>query len=313
MMLQTPERGFALSVKKHNGELDIHADWVEASALFVSDTVSRSDVVDALMEGNTYRTQGFANEWVSTVFQELDRRFSLLGVGGALVREGNRIRRVRSWDSRPAYSFCVALGMLPHYRDHVFEKCGQDYTEQGALFEELSAESLQEMDWEIERVGWSKGAATALADKVDALASALGEPTRSEAIGRWTAPRAKDAGLDLVAWRSFPDRWGGRPVVLVQCASGENWTEKLHTPNIDTWRKLIDFSTKPLRALTMPFAPEEDEFRIRANTDLVVLLMDRHRLLYPSRDNATGFPSSDLAKALVEWTTERVDAFPKDS
>lgn len=312
-MLLIPTKGTALSKNEHNCRLDVHADWVEASALFATESVSRSDVVDALIENNTYRDQGFASEWVSNVFRELGRRFGLLGDNCALRKDVNRIQRTHDWKERPGYAFCIALGVVPYYREQVEAKCGKDYTEQGELFEQFCTESLCAMQWEIEPLGWSKTGTSSIAAKVDALAAAIGEPARRGAIKRWTRPHVKDAGLDLVAWQGFPDGWGGRPICLVQCASGENWTDKLHTPNIGTWEKLIDFSTKPRRGLAMPFAPEKDEFRRQSNSDLVMLLMDRHRLLSQTWIDPRAFPSKKLAKRLVKWTTKRVSAFPRDN
>jgi hypothetical protein len=202
--------------------------------------------------------------------------------------------------------------MIPHYRELVENACGTSYTEQGELFERLSEEALRALQWDVSAVGWSSTASASVEAKVSALAAAIGEPSLGAAVERWTEPKAKDAGLDLIAWRGFADGWGGRPLCLMQCASGADWKDKLHTPNLATWEKLIDFSTKPRRGLTMPFAPDSDEFRRRANSDSVMLLMDRHRLLAPTRMRPESLPSNDLANKLVAWTEPRVAAFPTD-
>ena len=149
-------------------------------------------------------------------------------------------------------------------------------------------------------VGWSKAASSSIESKVADLAAAIGERGIAGAVQRWTTPYTKDGGLDLVAWKSFPDGWGGRPVCLVQCASGADWPEKLHTPDIATWRKLIDFSTEPRRGLAMPFAPEENTFRLKSNKDLLMFLLDRHRILYPGRRDGSGFPSANLRARLTQ-------------
>jgi hypothetical protein len=311
-MLQIPTNGFARSVKDDNGRLDLQADWIEATAALSSDTVSQSDVVDALIENNSYEKQDNANLWVNTVFRELERRFHLLGEAGTLIREGSRIRRIRDWEDRPAYSFCLTLGMLPQYRSHVIKACGSSYVEQGLLFEELIAESLRAHDWNVVAVGWSKNAANSINAKIAALANAIGEPDNQGAVARWTDAHIKDGGLDLVAWRSYPDGWGGRPVCLVQCASGEDWSKKLHTPEIALWMKLIDFTTKPRTGLAMPFAPDADTFRRSSNKELLMLLLDRHRILAPAKVGAAVIPSPELAEKLVAWIKPRIAAFPTD-
>lgn len=311
-MLQLPGRGMARSVSHHNGDLSSQADWVEASVLFAGDTVSRSDVVDALIEGQVYRDQSFASDWVGILFDEVSRRSSLLGSAGALTREGNRIRRIRPWTDRPAYAFCVTLAIIPLYRSVIEKSLGKKYAQQGELFERFCVESLRASDWSVEPVAWSRSAANSIEAKVAALAGAIGETSLPNAIAKWTDPDAKDAGLDLVAWLPYPDGQGGRPVCLIQCASGDDWEDKLHTPNLNTWMKLVDFSTKPRKGLAMPFAPDADTFRLRANADLLMLLMDRHRLLSPGR----GTPlilSAGLAKDLTKWTKDRVEVLPDDA
>ena len=134
-MLQIPSTGFALSVDKDNGRIDVQLDWIEGSAVFNTDTISQSDIVDSLIENNSYQklrtTPEYSEFWVETLFKELDRRLHLLGDAGTLVREGKRIRRVRDWKERPAYAFCLALALLPHYRTAVEAACGKNYGQQG--------------------------------------------------------------------------------------------------------------------------------------------------------------------------------------
>jgi DNA (cytosine-5)-methyltransferase 1 len=311
-MLRIPPTGAAPSVNAHNGRLDVQADWVEASALFSSERILRIDIVDSLIDNNSYRDRDFANAWVVDIFRELSRRFKLLGDNGLLICDGDSVRRKGEWPDRPAYAFCLTLAMLPHYREEVEGACGKSYVDQGLLFEQLSEWSLRSLQWDVSAVGWSHKASSSVENKVSDLAGAIGEPSLAGGVARWTEPNAKDAGVDLVAWRSFPDGWGGRPICLVQCASGADWVDKLHSPYLGTWEKLIDFSTKPRRGLTMPFAVDSEVFRRRANADNVMLLMDRHRLLSPSQKSPSLPLSPGLGKKLIAWTKKRVAAFPSD-
>jgi hypothetical protein len=310
MMFRMPTRGFSESINKHNCDLEPFADWVEGSVLFLGEPVTRSDLVDRLVENSIYRDQSFAHQWVDTVFGELRRRFCLLSGATPVAVEGTRIVSTRPWKDRPAYAFCVALAIQVHYRKEVLGAIGRDCHIQGRLFEQLIAELLRANDWKVEPTGWSHQTARSVEQQVRSLAAAIGEGQRGGAVERWTAPQAKDSGLDLVAWQAFPDGWSGRPICLLQCASGENWTEKLATPNLQTWEKLIEFTTAPRRGLAMPFAPEADEFRRRANQDGLMLLLDRHRLMHTKA--GTTYPSADLAKELIQWTETRVNCFPRN-
>lgn len=309
-MFRMPTKGFCVSTGAHNCHLEPFTDWVEGSVLFLGEPVSRSDIVDQLIENSIYRDQGFAHQWVDVVFAELRRRFRLLSGDAPTAVDGARVVRLRQWNDRSAYAFCVALSLQIHYRKEVCDAIGRDCSEQGRLFEQLTVELFRANGWNVEPSGWSHRSARSVQRQVQDLAVAIGEGQRLGAIERWTQPHAKDSGLDLVAWQAFPDGWSGRPICLVQCASGENWTDKLATPNLRTWEQLIEFTTAPRRGLAMPFAPEENEFRRRANQDGLMLLLDRYRLMR-TRPGTT-YPTPGLARELNQWTEARIKCFPRN-
>ena len=102
----------------------------------------------------------------------------------------------------------------------------------------------------------------------------------------------------------FADQRGGLPVFLAQCASGSKWEEKLHTPNLGQWKKLIDFASEPYKAFSLPYALDDRELRLRS-AQISGLLLDRYRLL------AQGVPedewlSNELRERLVSWLDPRV-------
>jgi hypothetical protein len=130
-------------------------------------------------------------------------------------------------------------------------------------------------------------------------------------VDRWTEDNAKDAGLDVVCHLLFPDQWARRPLFYVQCASGENWKDKRHTPVLDLWDKLLDLATRPSRGIAIPFALLADEFRRAANFDHLALFLDRHRLCGPPLMGKTTWLSSDLARDLKKWTASRLPALEK--
>ncbi len=312
-MLQLPKDGFNVSVTAHNVKLAALADWIEGSVAFATEEVSQSDVKDALIEGNVYRDQSFASERIESAWNEMRRRCRCLGASVPYTVEKLRVLRTAEWKQRAGYSFCLALSLQVAYRKKVSAKCGRDFTEQGELFERLTAASLEKLGWSVHTTGWSKARVATIKLKVTAIAKHLGEPEQHGAIERWTKKQAKDVGLDVVCSQPFEDGWGGRPLCLVQCASGDDWDRKLHTPDLQTWGRLLDFTTKPGRGLSMPFAPLEEEFRHAAGKDGMMLLLDRHRLLAPTVDIEADWISADLSADLNKWTEKRVDAFPLDS
>lgn len=306
-MLRIPDSGMSLSVEKHNVDLGILTDWCEGSVLFQDATLSRSDVVDALLEGEVYREQDFAAEIVENVWGQLQLRQRWLGLGAPFRVKRRTIERVDEWRAFPAHSFCLVLALTAYSRSWA-KQIAADFTTQGELFELVAEESLRLRGWTVYRTGWSKTNTTDLASVVMNVANQIGE-----AIGnprRWTKATAKDAGLDLVCYLPFPDARGGKPVFLAQCASGADWPKKLTTPELKIWGKAIDFSTSPQKAFVMPFALQEDEFRITSNR-VDGMLIDRYRLLSPGNAKA-GWVTEPLKKRLLSWLEPRVRAMPSD-
>lgn len=307
-MLAIPGKGMSWSVDAHNVLLDVLCDWIEGSILFDDEELSASDVVDTLCDGEIYEDQNFAWERVEDAWRELRRRHNWLGNGHPLKINSLNAKRKYAWRESAAHSFCIALSLAKWYPDWA-RSFGQDFTKQGELFETLTKESLQKMfsGWEIDATGWTRTKTQKLHKVVSKVAERLGEPIGSKIS--WTRPEAKDAGLDLLCYRPFPDGRVGIPVYLMQCASGANWKNKTSTPNVNTWRNLIQFTSEPKKAFATPFALLDDEFKINC-LPVNGLLIDRYRLLSPARDNLN-WVSMNLQKDLIKWLRPRINKLPK--
>ncbi len=304
-MLLVPDRGVPVSAKQHNNDLGTLCDWVELSALIVELELSRSDAIDVLLEQYRYAEQDLAAERIGSVWTEVRRRVRILGDASPLSIDDLFLGRIRPWEEAPAYTFCLAASLAPSYSGWV-RQFGHDYTEQGELFERLTAAAvLQQMpDWQVRITGWSRGHAVSLADVAPSLAEFLGAQTHPR-FGDYARDQAHESGLDLAAHRQFRDRRGARPVYLVQCASGADWWSKLHTPELAVWNKIIDFIHPPAKAFSMPFALEEGEF-IKRGLQVNGLLLDRYRLLGLDRLE-TDWLDVDLAEDLQRWVGPRLE------
>lgn len=309
-MLDIPTKGFGISVNKHNVELGCMCDWIEGCITFSADAISLSEIVDSLCENGIYRSQDFAKEHVGNAFTELTRRAGCLGQGAPYQVQSLRLVRLHEWEDVPAFAFCLMLSLQLLYHDSFRKKSGSDYTQQGLLFERLTVASLDRLGWTTHSTAWSKQASQSIRQRVEALAGHLREPHRADAIDRWTEEDAKDGGLDVVCHLGFADHWPGRPLLYVQCASGENWREKRATPNLALWGKLLDVATSPRRGISIPFALLEDEFRKAANYDKLYLVLDRHRLCVPRNDVEANWLPGDLVNDLNAWTQSRIEALP---
>jgi len=307
-MIVLPEKGVYRSVNVHKSRLDVLADWVEGSVLFDPDELSETDIIDHLLEEEIYDDQDFAREMVTNVWGELERRQRWLGRGAALRITTRRISRVNDWQAFPGHSFCLLLSLAEWYSSWA-QRFGYDYTEQGELFECLTKESLEHqlLGWTIYQTGWSRTHTVKLAEVVDEVANRLGEQVGN--LERYAEPAANEAGLDLLCYKPFVDGRVGIPVYLLQCASGRNWEDKLHTPNMKLWTKIVDFVATPRKAFATPFAFTDKEF-IRVCNRVDGMLLDRYRLL-AAYEKGAGWESQELSERIIAWAEPRVAALPR--
>lgn len=310
-MFELPTNGICYSVRKHNSRLDIFTDWLEASILFSDSELSRADIVDILIENNIYNTQDFADEWVSMAWGELKRRQISIGNGSPYNVDPNRITSKASWNDMPAYSFFLVLSLVNNYSNlgKLWKtKFKSGYNEQGELFELLTKESLEKQfpGWTFYHTGWSQSSPRKLSRIVDEIVLRLGELKGD--LKKWSSADAKDAGLDLLCYKLFGDNRSGMPVYLLQCASGEDWTTKFHTPNLLIWTKVITFAARPKKAFATPFAVEDKDFCKYCNL-VDGPLLDRYRLLIPYKENKNWL-SSQLNSRIIKWLKPRIKTFP---
>lgn len=308
-MLTLPTVGMRLSINQHNVELDALCDWLEGCVVFDGEEPSMSDAVDFLTENNIYRQQDFALEMVQNAWGQLERRQRWAGRGTAVEVTGPRLKPRDTWSEYPAHSFCLALAYsqwYPQWRDQF----GRDSTQQGDLFEMLTKEALERIlpNWLVHRTGWTPGSPVRLAEAAADVASRLGEELGDLAI--WGGTQAHEEGLDLLCYRSLEDERAGVPVFLVQCASGKNWRDKLKTPDLEIWTKIVVFASRPKKAFSMPFAlSNSTEFK-RNCARVDGLLLDRCRLLSAGRTNPN-WVSTNLKAEIVAWLEPRIAQLPR--
>ncbi len=312
-MLALPDSGMARSVNRHNIKLEILCDWIEASILFdeSEDDFSVMDVVDVLINENIYDGRDFAEEILVHAWTELTRRVEYVRPKMPFTVTYPEVKRINSWQTMPAHSFCVLLSLSQCYRNWWDCVTGRDRNEQGELFELVTQESLREQfsDWQVRRTGWSPVNPTGFQEIVNQTADWLGEDARHDNRTRANT-RRKDGGLDLLLYRPFSDHRGGFPVYLMQCASGRDWVKKIQQPSIGLWRKLIDFVVPPQKGLAIPFALSDDNFRDHCVL-VEGLLLDRHRLLAAARYREQ-WESSSLKDRIIKWAMPRIEKLPRN-
>ena len=105
------------------------------------------------------------------------------------------------------------------------------------------------------------------ADFLGAVAELCGKKLLNEGSANSDEPKApqqKDARLDVVVWKNFPDRRRGRLILFGQCATGSDWEDKAYALNPQKWREkwLVEpLLPHPQGAFFIPFAVEDDDWK----------------------------------------------------
>lgn len=89
-------------------------------------------------------------------------------------------------------------------------------------------------------------------------------------------PARKDGGVDVVAWRPFPDGRPGFPIQLIQVTLEKNFSHKAGDINARLWSLLLGLDADPTCVLAIPRAIPEDKRWAEVATRAI--LLDRIRI-----------------------------------
>ena len=226
------------------------ADWLELRAFLADDkNVSAADLRRELVR------MGIPEDEESDVETLVDDTFSELEDRSEACRESYpfslspSVLQAQENGDHWAYIFCLLLSWLGVGNDRAKGKPTR-------LFEKVAAVAAK---------GYVAGESLHFGFPRRTLPSnfikALEEVCR--ATGEGSSPRrrsssqhVKDAGLDIIAWKSFPDKRQAQVMLFGQCAAGKNWEDKLSELQprsfIDTHLQEAP-AVDPLRGFFTPF------------------------------------------------------------
>ena len=189
------------------------------------------------------------------VIAEFDRRISLLAGAYPFRKTGSQLLlSLDSYDSYQAYLFQLLVSAQTRYPGiRVDERTWIDISK---LFEALVKSALKvHLNGDAEVIGSPRrGAApSGFDDMLTYLSGRLHEERRPDAE---LGGNEKDNSADVVAWVPFKDHRRGKPVLLVQCATGSDYTSKDTELNgvIEDWNDYFRWGlSKPLLGFAFPF------------------------------------------------------------
>jgi hypothetical protein len=149
------------------------------------------------------------------------------------------------------------------------------------------------------RFGWPSedGRPVEFPDAVRWLAGLMKVPVGTS----YRPPVNKDGGVDVVAWRPFPDGRSGFPVVLVQCTLERNYAHKAADVDRRVWSGWLRLDVDPTTALAVPdvVAAGEDWNALATRT----VVLDRIRLssLLPAVNQ------DDRLVPVADWAEDQLE------
>jgi hypothetical protein len=195
----------------------ILADWLELLALTAEDgNASHGDLQRVL---NRLGVDGF-DGICTDCMTELHRRVAATRENYPYTFSGTLLSIRGDWREYMPYIFCLLLS----YYDEKTKKIKGFKHE--TMFEELACLAARNyIGGEAVRFGAPRKELPS--GFLDALTIVCGKVKEWTPVAGKTLHR-KDGGLDLVAWKHFPDEQIGKIILFGHCASGANWNEKIN-------------------------------------------------------------------------------------
>jgi hypothetical protein len=119
----------------------------------------------------------------------------------------------------------------------------------------------------------------------------------------------KDAGLDIVTWKPFPDGRTSKLIAFGQCATGANWREKRHELQPADWCRTWFLKTPQVHPIKMFFIPHTVGERDWAALGYQAgIIFDRLRIAHYAEKE---LPSS-LRQQVKTWCQTLISSFKNE-
>lgn len=223
---------------------DAIADWIEVTVLARNRSTSHEAILRAARDD-----LALSEERVSLAFHTLASRLTVLGDSYPFELTPVAIQPRPNARELP-YSVLLLISPGSPVRQLIW---GEPPIEVDAAFERLTALALETLfgsGAQAIRFGWpgDDDRPPAFNDAVAWLAKKMGIQ-----IGAgYRQPRRRDGGVDVVAWRRFPDGKSGFPVILVQCTLQSRLVEKALDIDTRIWSSWLTLDTEPMTVLATP-------------------------------------------------------------
>jgi hypothetical protein len=284
-------------------ELDVSGSFDAASSL--EDTLEDEDVTVATNvpeEPSHNEGKNQSEAAAEGAFLEVSERLAACGDNGTYPFEvGSNYLAPRNDTAKSAYAFLLLLSRFGH-------DAGTTPGDGAKLFEEISAQAAETY------LGGQRALAHSIVfgfprrsqpkdfgRAIDKLCKAIGEGKGNRPCRLSTDQ--KDAKLDVVAWRAFPDGRPGKALAFGQCATGNDWRDKRTELKSRAWcEQWMQESpvVPPMQFFFIPHRIPDTEWAYTCR--LGGVLFDRCRIAY-----LVGSLAPDLSDRLNDWSRYVLD------
>jgi len=267
------------------------ADWVELRISITGNRVSKATAASAI-EGA--RGEEPPEAFLSSVWRELNHRQQLY-LRPYFNVEDRIVEPQFETQPPPEYLACLLLSL--------FGVPGNTQLS-AKLFEKLTCEAMgRYLSGHAIVFGWPSGVDDNAEDEKESVIKRKIKKLADELNERFCeapAARFKDRGIDVIGWIPFSDRRPGQVVILLQCAAGHDWKNKLAVP-LDAWLQYIHWARDPLKAYAVPCVVDERDWHEMSRDKGI--LFDRVRILNLLSD---GIRDEALSEQLISWVTDQL-------
>lgn len=244
-------------------------------------------------QGNEETEEQKTEGLIEATFAETEDRMKACGIKSYPFELKGNLLRSQDEESRAVYSFLLFLWKLG---EGIIKKPN------GAqLFEEVCARAAAGYFGCSETEHYVFGFPRRVEPRgfAAAVGSLCGKLREGKADANFPGlENMKDAGLDIVAWREFPDQRASKLIAFGQCATGNDWWGKRRDLNPVSWcgswlsKPPLTF---PLKMFFVPHAVPRNQWH-QLGYD-AGLIFDRFRIAY----HAGPALSQSLSERLQQW------------
>lgn len=271
------------------------SDWMEISALLdASDNSSSIEEMISLLKVSTDDkdlTDDSTDSVRTDVSAELLSRSKKLPMAYPFSFDGAvlKVKKPKKLDKQWAYIFCL---FISYFGVNKGEKELSLWKQKNvtSLFEHISTIAAKnflsstEHQAEDLRFGFPR---SSLDKKYKSFKAAL--QLLKSVVGEGTIiddnpghKNQKDAGLDIVAWRNFPDGKTNKLLFLGQCAAGNDFKEK--SSDIQKIERFFTFKTNPIKGFFIPHELDDDVWGELSCDTHIGIIFDRSRIASYSKN-----------------------------